>query len=328
MAPQLIRIILSGGSGKRLWPLSTEETPKQYLSFPAIQQREGHLLKQIVDCDIGVDATVIVASIKDKARFESDFASGALNSKVDVLYEECRRDTSCAILTACSFVNTKYQGANVIVIPSDNIIDETTLKTCIKHSLPYCGSSLITFGVTPTFPSTLYGYIQTGDPYDDKLCRVRAFHEKPTLATAQRYLTAGTYLWNSGIFLSSCRYFLDLFSTYSVNFTTISDYHACKSISFDIDVVEKIKPPHAILVCEYDGIWIDVGNHMSVYSSYKQALVKEGDVRIVDVPHALLLNKTNIPVKVIGLDNVIVILTPEGLLISDMNLSHRVKDVL
>src|SRR6202012_2292018 len=157
-----------------------------------------------------------------------------------------------------------------------------------------------------------------------------SFREKPNIELAKEYLATGRYLWNSGIFLSSCRYFLELFETYSVNSAdVIVDYSKCKSIAFDIDIVEKIRSRqvgHRILVMPYYGRWIDIGNFKSIYENYKKDIVLEGPVKTREVNHSLILNKTDIPIRVIGLRDMIIVLTKDGLLVSDMDCSHRIKE--
>ncbi len=338
----LIRCILSGGSGKRLFPLSTDDQPKQYINFFGAGE---HLLKQIVDCKIGESKTVIIASQGDKTRFDEEIAKGLISSEYDIIYEPMRRDTSCAIYTACLHIAKKYgTSCDVVVIPSDNIIDENAITKCIQDSRTHTDSALITFGVMPTGPSTLYGYIEMTDQIPDKdsegnstskLLGVSSFREKPNIELAKEYLATGKYLWNSGIFLSSCRYFLELFETYSINSPdTIETYEKCKSIAFDIDIVEKIRSSrnnskgHRILVMPYYGRWIDIGNFKSIYENYKKDMVAEGLVKTREVNHSFILNKTDIPVRVIGLRDMIIVLTKDGLLVSDMECSHRIKELI
>jgi mannose-1-phosphate guanylyltransferase len=324
----LVRVILSGGSGKRLFPLSTDETPKQYLKF---YNESKNLLGRVMDCNIGHSQTVIVASSKDESILKSqDF--GEDSTKVHILYEEYRRDTSCAIWRACEFINGKWPDARVIVIPSDNIIDQQALIACIANATLCCHKALITFGVVPHHASTLYGYIEKGPAFGlGYMCL--SFREKPNEELAHAYVGSGNYLWNSGIYYSSCAYIMSLFKAYSVNYSYLDcpdnrNYKNCKTIAFDIDITEKINYPYNLLVFSYNGTWIDVGNWRSVYEGQGDDVSSTGDIKSLDVRHSLLLNNTDIPVRVIGLDNVVVVLTAKGLLVSKMNVSHKIKELV
>lgn len=323
----LIRVILAGGSGKRLYPFSTEDTPKQYLSF----YNEGRsLLRQISDCSLDQNITIIVTSSKDQQHLQS-----FIDSNTHILYEPYRRDTSVAIQLACLYIKDKFGDEHdVIVLPSDNIIDQEEIKLCLNDTLKHTSDHLITFGIVPTYPSTLYGYIHQGNSCRNNIYEVSGFKEKPDLITATDYLKSGQYLWNSGMYLSKCKYFLSLFDELGYNNNLCQSYYKdkcdeyyekCKSISFDIDISERCS---SLLVRPYCGKWVDVGNWKSVYQGSDSKLLTNGDVKCLNVETGLIFNKTNIPVKVIGLSNIVVVLTNNGLLVSDADQSHLIKDLV
>lgn len=327
----LVKAVLSGGKGHRLFPLSTNDKPKQYISFFG---EKDHLLKKILNCNLSQNHTVIIASENDRNRIQNEMREGDLSHDVDVIYEPLRRDTSCAIYSACLFIQKKYgSNVDVLIVPSDNIIDEGTMQKCVEKSRKYTDNAMIVYGIAPrgNVASTLYGYIESSDEQlEDGVSLVKRFHEKPDKETAEKYVSSDAFYWNAGIFMSSVTYFLDLFKCYSVNSDTISDYSQCKSVAFDIDIAEKIPKldTHRILVCKYESYWVDVGNFLSIYQATEVPLYSEGNIKSLNTDTSFLLNKTNLPMRVIGLKDVVVVLTDDGLLVSSMEQCHRIKEII
>ena len=332
----LVKVILSGGNGKRLFPLSTDDHPKQYLSF---YHDERCLLDQVLSLNIGEDLTLIVSSIKDQERLEP-----LQSNRVKVIYEPFRRDTSAAVLFACIYLRSQYpqQSVEVVVLPSDNIVDQDEINRCLTATRRFTDTYLITFGVVPDYPATVYGYIRVDQPIADHLTTVKYFKEKPNLETAQIYLTQGDHLWNSGIYYSNLNYFLQLMRTFSCNYDSMGEYvrtgnhkhfSDCQSISFDVDISEKCK---SLLVYRYREKWVDVGNWKAVYDCCPADLLDGGrnfikgigEVKTLGTEGSLIMNTTPLPVKVLGLKSSVVVLTPDGLLISDIEHCHRLKEIV
>ena len=205
----LIPVILSGGSGTRLWPLSREGMPKQFLSLlegPSLFQET--LLRLPPE---GLEPPMVIANQDHRFRVAEQMqAMHYTQSKI--ILEPCGRNTAPAIvvaaLIACSHPST--QEACLLVLPSDHHIQDPHALACaMAHAERHAqAGNVVTFGIVPTYPATGYGYIQAGEslsPEPEKGFKVKAFKEKPDESTAQAFIEAGHYFWNSGMFIWSVR---------------------------------------------------------------------------------------------------------------------------
>src|SRR5690606_27798957 len=208
-APLPTAVILRGGSGSRLWPLSRHYLPKQFLSlmgdrslFQATVQRAGRL----------PDAAAPVVVCSDVHRFLVGEQLQEIGvSDAAILLEPVARNTAPAIAVAALHLSARNPGATMLVLPADHLIeDEAAFQQAVARAMALAADGwLVTFGIRPDNPETGYGYIRRGDALGDAVYRVAEFVEKPDLATAQGYLAAGDYSWNSGMFLFAARRYLD-----------------------------------------------------------------------------------------------------------------------
>lgn len=307
-------ILLSGGSGKRLWPLSNDIRSKQFIrifkkadgEYESMVQR---VYRQILQAD--PDARVTVAT--SKSQLSSIF--NQLQGEVMVSVEPCRRDTFPAIALASAYLVDKAGVSpeeSVVVCPVDPYVDDSyfvALKDLAAQA-DKGEANLVLMGIEPTYPSEKYGYILpvSNTPIAD----VRAFKEKPNAIVAQEYIDQGA-LWNGGVFAYKLRYVLEKarqiigFCDYQRLFDGYSDL---KKISFDYAVVEK---EERIQVCRYSGQWKDLGTWNTLTEAMGEAVVGKGI--LADTCSGVhIVNETDIPVLAMGLKDVVISASADGIL--------------
>ena len=253
-------ILLSGGSGKRLWPLSNDIRSKQFIKIFRREDGEYESMVQRVYrqlCEVDPGAAVTIATSKAQV----SAIRNQLGDSVSVCVEPCRRDTFPAIALAAAYLHdVKGVGGDeaVVVCPVDPYVERGYFETLVKmHALAEAGAAnLVLMGVEPTYPSEKYGYIIPRDK--EAVSRVDCFREKPDAATAASCIGQGA-LWNGGVFAFRLRHVLDV-ARQLIDFRDYGDllarYETVTRISFDYAVVEKERD---IAVVRYDGQWADLG---------------------------------------------------------------------
>ncbi len=318
-------ILLSGGSGKRLWPLSNDIRSKQFIKI--FRREDGEyesmlqrMYRQIKEVD--ADASVTIATSKSQV----SAINNQLGENVSISLEPCRRDTFPAIALATMYLHDVL-GADreeaVIVCPVDPYVDLDyfrKLKELEKLALND-ESKLLLMGMEPTYPSEKYGYIipETSEP----VSKVKSFKEKPDLETAKEYLTQGA-LWNGGIFAFKIGYMVDKahemleFADYNDLF---AKYETLPKISFDYAVTEK---ESSISVLRFAGEWKDLGTWNTLTESMGESAV--GNVIMNDNCENLhVVNELAVPILCMGIKDVVVSASPEGILVSDKHQSSYIK---
>ena len=320
-------ILLSGGSGKRLWPLSNDVRSKQFIrlfpkksgngEFESMAQR---MYSQIRKVD--PDATVTVATGKSQvSQLRNQLGDG-----IGISVEPCRRDTFPAIALATVYLH-EVRGVPadepVVVCPVDPYVNEDYFAALRKLSdLAAEGRSNLTLmGIEPTYPSEKYGYILPVTAED--VSPVETFKEKPDAKTAARYIKEGA-LWNAGVFAYRIRYMLDKahermeFQDYGDLF---SRYAQAPKISFDYAVAEK-EPQ--IQVMRFAGDWKDMGTWNTLTEAMETPVIGKGtlDETCSDVH---VINELDVPILVMGLQHAVVAASPEGILVSDKEQSSYIK---
>lgn len=318
-------ILLSGGSGKRLWPLSNDIRSKQFIrifkkadgEYESMVQR---VYRQILQAD--PDARVTVAT--SKSQLSSIF--NQLQGEVMVSVEPCRRDTFPAIALASAYLVDKAGVSpeeSVVVCPVDPYVDDSyfvALKDLTAQA-DKGEANLVLMGIEPTYPSEKYGYILPVS--NAPIAEVRAFKEKPNAIVAQEYIDQGA-LWNGGVFAYKLRYVLEKarqiigFCDYQRLFDGYSDL---KKISFDYAVVEK---EERIQVCRYSGQWKDLGTWNTLTEAMGEAVVGKGI--LADTCSGVhIVNETDIPVLAMGLKDVVISASADGILVCDKQQSSYIK---
>lgn len=318
-------ILLSGGSGKRLWPLSNDVRSKQFIKLFKNDNGEYESMVQRVFRQIKTvdkNASVTVATSKTQA----SSIKNQLGEDVSICVEPCRRDTFPAIALATAYLHDELgvsKDDTVVVCPVDPYVDNTYYESVKKlDELAKEGNANLTLmGIEPTYPSEKYGYIIPESGED--VSKVKEFKEKPDSETAKKYLTQNA-LWNAGIFAYKVGYLLDKahslidFDDYRDLF---SKYDSLTKISFDYAVVEK---EESIQVLRYSGDWKDVGtwNMMAEVMADRT----KGHVVLDDTcVNTNVVNEMNIPILCMGLKNIIVAASGDGILISDKEQSGYMK---
>ena len=317
-------VLLSGGSGKRLWPLSNDVRSKQFIkmfkkpdgSYESMVQRVYRQIKEV-----SPDATVTVATAKTQV----SAIHNQLGEDVGVSVEPARRDTFPAIALATAYLHD-VQGLSedevVIVCPVDPYVESDYFAALLDlEKMAKEGKSNLTLmGMEPTYPSAKYGYIMV-NPKD--LTQVDSFKEKPDEETAEKYIASGA-LWNGGIFAYKIGYVLDI-ARKLLSYTTYQDlydrYDTLEKISFDYAVVEK---ESKIRVMKFSGSWKDVGTWNTLAEVMDEPTI--GDVRCDDTCDDInVINDLDVPIVCMGIKNMIVAASPEGILVSDKHESSYIK---
>lgn len=318
-------VLLSGGSGKRLWPLSNDIRSKQFIkifkkedgTYESMVQRVYRQIKTI-----DANANITIATSKTQV----SLIHNQLGDDVGISIEPCRRDTFPAIALAGAYL--KYErGVSedeaVVICPVDPYVQQPYFEAVRKlGQLAETGQAgLVLMGIEPTYPSEKYGYIIPKS--EDAVSRVDVFKEKPTKEVAQDYIAKGA-LWNGGVFALKLGYLLKR-AHELIDFTDYDDlfakYESLEKISFDYAVVEH-EP--WIDVMRFQGEWKDLGTWNTLTEAMEERAV--GDAMFNETcENVHVLNELNVPILCMGLKDVIVSASPEGILVSDKEQSSYIK---
>lgn len=332
-------IILAGGSGSRLWPLSRELCPKQLLKLDGENSLLQSTFKRL--CRF-IDPENIISITNIKHANDVKFQLSKVCGDSVVLSEPIAKNTAPAIAASIEyFKQMKDENEVVIIVPSDHLIKdlekfENTVKTGLKAAEE---GKIVTFGIQPTYPETGYGYIKTKSE-NDGIFDVDCFVEKPDLKTAQKYLLEGNYFWNSGIFMAKVSTLLKEFAHYQKEiFENLSKlnykesitikygvFEDMPSISFDYAIMEK---SNKIVLCKLQSDWSDLGSWQSLYDVTEKGSngnVLEGNAIVEDVKNSFIYTDKKI-VAAIGLENVILVNTEDAVLACKADYSQHVKNV-
>lgn len=318
-------VLLSGGSGKRLWPLSNDIRSKQFIKIFKTEDGEYESMVQRVYRQIRAvdsDATVTIATSKKQV----SAINNQLGDGVGISIEPCRRDTFPAIALATAYLHDVQgvpESEAVVVCPVDPYVEREYFEALkeLGRLASEGVSNLTLMGIEPTYPSEKYGYIipESGDA----VSRVSTFKEKPDASTAKEYIAKGA-LWNGGVFAYKISYLLEK-AHELIDFTDYNDlyakYDTLEKISFDYAVVEKEK---SIAVMRFSGEWKDLGTWNTLTEAMEEAVV--GDAALNDTcENVNVINDLSIPILCMGLKNAVVAASPEGILVSDKEQSSYIK---
>ena len=317
-------VLLSGGSGKRLWPLSNDIRSKQFIKifktengYESMVQRVYRQIKKI-----DTDARVTIATSKTQV----SAIHNQLGDEVGISVEPCRRDTFPAIALATAYLHDVLgvpENEAVVVCPVDPYVEDdyfAALKD-LGEQADKGEANLVLMGIEPTYPSEKYGYIIPESK--DEVSAVSTFKEKPDTETAKKYISQGA-LWNGGVFAYKLKYVLDR-AHELIDFTDYSDlfakYDTLTKISFDYAVVEK---ESKIQVMRFRGQWKDLGTWNTLTEAMEDNAI--GDAMMnEDCTGVNIINELNVPILAMGLHDVVISASPEGILVSDKEQSSYIK---
>ena len=340
----IIPLILSGGAGTRLWPLSTENSPKQFLKLTSDKTMIQETLLRLTGLDIG---TPIILCGEAHRFLVAQQIGEITEKKPTIILEPMAKNTAPAIAAGCCAAIEQDEDAIVIVLPSDHVIKNIkvfheAINTAVSSAQE---GNLVTFGIVPTFPSTGYGYIKCGKD-ENKICNLESFIEKPCLEKAQEYLASDDYSWNSGMFVFKAKTFLDelkLHNPLMAEFSINSYENAVKDPDFirlDKAAFEKINGnsiDYAVMekttkgkVVKLNAGWNDVGSWSALYDISKKdenLNVVKGNVVSLDTTSSYI-RSGNRTIATIGLDNVIIIDSDDSILIAAKGKIQEVKKIV
>lgn len=318
-------VLLSGGSGKRLWPLSNDIRSKQFIkifkkedgTYESMVQR---VYRQIKKAD--ADAAVTIATSKTQV----SAIHNQLGDEVGISVEPCRRDTFPAIALATAYlVDVQHIDPEeiVVVCPVDPYVEDDYFEALkgLSEQAKKGEANLVLMGIEPTYPSEKYGYIIPESA--DFTAAVKTFKEKPTADVAKEYIAQGA-LWNGGVFAYKLKYVMDI-AHQLIDFTDYHDlfakYATLTKISFDYAVVEKEKK---IQVQRFAGQWKDLGTWNTLTEAMEETVVGKGEMNDT-CTGVHIVNEMDVPVLAMGLHDVVISASPEGILVSDKEQSSYIK---
>lgn len=318
-------VLLSGGSGKRLWPLSNDVRSKQFIkifkkedgTYESMLQRVYRQIKKI-----DTNASVTIAT----SRTQVSAIHNQLGEDVGISVEPCRRDTFPAIALATAYlVDVKHidPEESVVVCPVDPYVEDDYFEALkgLSEQADKGEANIVLMGIEPTYPSEKYGYIIPES--SAFISAVRTFKEKPTTEVAKQYIVQGA-LWNGGVFAYKLKYVMNIahqlidFDDYHDLF---SKYETLTKISFDYAVVEKEKK---IQVQRFSGKWKDMGTWNTLTEAMDDPIIGKG-VMNDTCTGVNIVNEMDVPVLAMGLHDVVISASPEGILVSDKEQSSYIK---
>ncbi len=339
----MIAVIMAGGSGTRFWPLSREITPKQYLKLFSEETMIQKTVKRLYPM-IGPENIYIVSTEAQRPLILDNIPN---LPESNLIIEPVGRNTAPCIALSAAYLKRKYKGnETMFILPSDHIIVEEdifleSIETGCKAAEE---GNLVTFGIRPDYPATGYGYIEAGKEVSRGVHRITNFKEKPDYNTAKKFLEAGHHYWNSGMFMWTIdnilenyrnlapeifQFIQDIEELWSVKGTDAdisSKYIPMPKVPVDIAIMEKAKKRVVIPV---DYHWSDVGSWRAVSDLSE----KDEQGNAIKTPNITLNSEGNYIytdklVALIDTDNLVVVDTPDALLITRKESAERVKEIV
>lgn len=349
----MLAIILCGGSGTRLWPVSREAMPKPFMKIgngPSLLQRTALRARKV-----GADECLVVTNAEYVFKTVEEFAElkAAAPAGLQLLLEPVGRNTAPAIAAACAVLDAQGKGGEaLIVLPADHLIlDESRFAEVVAHAARLASEGqIVLFGIQPTLPETGFGYIECAAvPSGDEAQRVRRFVEKPSPEKATEYLAAGNYLWNSGMFCFTAQTMLAALARHAPAVLAAAKaaveqgswpaleprrlqleraaFQGAPDISIDYAVMERESD---VVVLAGDFGWSDIGSWKAVAEEFERDAggnTTSGDVVLADC-HNVHVQTEDRLVAAVGLTDVVIVDTPDAVLVCDRHASQKVKDVV
>ncbi len=332
-----IAIILAGGKGKRFWPYSSKERPKQLISVfsdkTLLEETLKRIKKLIPEEDLYISTNNELAKQLERMN---------IIKSENIISEPQPKNTAPTIVYTIALLLKKYGNSIFGIFPADHYIkdEKEFLKTLkLAYSIAESEKKLLTFGIKPSSPATGYGYIEVEkNKHREGFYRVVGFKEKPDKKTAEKYIKAGNFYWNSGMFLWRGDVFIENLKKYSEKFYNFfkkikNGYNAeeafkeIEELSIDYALMEKSKE---IILIEGTFGWSDIGSWEAVYDILKKdknGNAKKGNVFLINTKNSLVLGDNETKIAVLGLEKIIVVKKNDKILIAKMGEGQKVKEI-
>lgn len=340
-------VILAGGGGTRLWPLSTPERPKQFQKLVSNKT----MLEETVERLDFLSADDIYIAINEK---HLDLVRGLCPNipEKNIIIEPALRDTAACIGLAATVIEKRYPGEVMAIIYADHLIKnkaEFQEKLKLAEKLAQEKNTLNIIEVEATEPNINYGYVKLGELVEKidntDIYQLDSFKEKPDLATAKEFITAGNYLWNTGLYVWKAKTILEYYEKLQTeNYKKLQQmvddsgtitpetktlYGTLEKNSLDYAIMEKIDPS-LVRIIKADLGWSDIGSFKAIWeelSKSPEENITRGETKLIGCSGCLIYADNSEPVAGIGLEGTIIIDSPNGLLVCNMEDSKRVKDL-
>lgn len=324
-------VLLSGGSGKRLWPLSNDSRSKQFLKvLPSEENQLQSMVQRVWSqlCKLSLNDSAVIATSKAQV----EMIQSQLDENISIVVEPERRDTFPAIALSAVYLYDVLgiKGDEVIgVLPVDPFVEDTFFSKLLEleNILKETNAELALMGVKPTFPSEKYGYIVPDlKETANNIIQVSHFKEKPSVEEASELLKQNA-LWNCGVFAFRLHRLITWLEEKGLptNYTELlENYSLLPKISFDYEIVEKSTN---IVALPYDGDWKDLGTWNTLTEEMGVSILGKAS-KSHDSENTHIINELDIPINVLGLNNIIVAASPDGILVTDKDASPRVKELV
>ncbi|MEE4266130.1 MAG: mannose-1-phosphate guanylyltransferase/mannose-6-phosphate isomerase [Desulfobacteraceae bacterium] len=341
LADKVYAILLAGGTGTRLWPVSRQLYPKQLVKFIGDDSLVQSTIKRLSPV-LDADCLRIVCGeqhFHETARHMQDIG---LQADGKIICEPSGRNTAPAILLAVLDVLNTESDAVLCVFPADHVIAEIeSFHERLKAAIRLANQGyIVTFGITPHYPETGYGYVEGGQEVAEGALKINRFVEKPDKKTAQGYIAAGNFFWNSGMFAFKASVILEEFRTHQPDLLAImnsifdgsntiakGDYERLPDISIDYAIMEKTDRG---MVLPSDFGWSDIGSWKSLYDFLPQdenSNVIDGDVITNGTRGCFILGRDRL-IATNHLENMVIVETPDSIFVSDIDHSRDVKTIV
>jgi mannose-1-phosphate guanylyltransferase/mannose-6-phosphate isomerase len=342
----LIPVIMCGGAGTRLWPVSRESMPKQFVPLVEARSTFQQVLGRIRDATL-FDRPIVITN--SDFRFIVAEQMRECGIAGDIVLEPIRRDSAMAVGVAAVLGGARDPASTVIVLAADHVVrnPDAFARACLQAMAAAAGGRIVTFGIPPTFPATNYGYIRPGAKLDGgSAFAVDAFVEKPDAATASRYI-ADRYLWNSGNFVFRADVMLGEIARFEPDIAEAAKV-AVGGMTKDLDFLRlpaeafaqapKKSIDYAVMerteraaVVPLDCGWSDVGSWSAVWDALghdADGNAATGAVVFLDSRNTLAHSDAAILTAVVGVDNLVVVATPDAVLVTSRDKAEQVKDLV
>jgi mannose-1-phosphate guanylyltransferase len=334
-------VLLAGGTGTRLWPVSRELYPKQLVKFIGRDSLVQSTIKRLSPL-LDLQNVRVVCGEQHYHEIARHMADIGLGSQGKVIREPSGRNTAPAVLLAAFHIRHLAENAIVCVFPADHVIGNLeSFHERLRAAIDLAQQDyVVTFGIQPNYPETGYGYIEGGDAVSEHALKVQRFVEKPDRPTAEKYIAAGNFFWNSGMFAFKVSVILDEFRTFQPKMLAAmeeffradrplakADYERLENISIDYAIMEQTAK---CVVVPSDFSWSDIGSWKSLYDFLEKDAdrnVLDGDVIAQNTCNCFILGRDRL-IATNHLRDMVVVETPDSIFVSDLEHSRDVKSIV